>query len=69
MALISSLPQELLFNVCEYSDVVPETLSNEYILQEILNLNPEINLGRELLVANMHEFNRELLRDLREMLH
>uniref|UniRef100_A0A6C0BLK8 Uncharacterized protein n=1 Tax=viral metagenome TaxID=1070528 RepID=A0A6C0BLK8_9ZZZZ len=64
MTLIRVLPQELLFNICEYSDVVPETLSNEYILQEILNLHPMINLGRELLVANTHRFKDDLFGDL-----
>uniref|UniRef100_A0A6C0BM15 Uncharacterized protein n=1 Tax=viral metagenome TaxID=1070528 RepID=A0A6C0BM15_9ZZZZ len=54
MSSLSQIPQELLFNICEYGEC-PEELSSSYILQEIINIYPQINLGRELVIATVHD--------------
>jgi hypothetical protein len=67
MTDISSIPEELLFNVAEYSDIVPEDLSSEYILREMLNLYPYVNLSRELSIAKLYDHIIKLSSDIRRI--
>jgi len=54
------LPQEISFKVCEFGST-PSDLSTNYILQEIKNICPYINVGRELIIAGLSS-KMELLR-------
>uniref|UniRef100_A0A6C0BNR2 Uncharacterized protein n=1 Tax=viral metagenome TaxID=1070528 RepID=A0A6C0BNR2_9ZZZZ len=56
MSSLSIIPEDVLYNIAEYSNVVPEGLSSKYILQEMLNLHPTVNLGKELILGNIHRY-------------